>query len=86
MVKHFQHTEALKAYMSVTKSARMQGVVGSIPQEYRFRLGNSGEFVQALIEGGRGHSGDELPWIVWATNPIHVGAGRWQARRVGRCG
>ncbi len=51
VVKHFQHTEALKAYMSVTKSTRMQGVVGSIPLEYRFRLGNSGEFVQALIEG-----------------------------------
>ena len=51
MVKHFQHTEALKAYMSVTKSARMQGVAGSIPLEYRFRLTDSGDFVQALIDG-----------------------------------
>lgn len=51
VVKHFQHTEALKAYMSVTKSARMQGVADSIPLEYRFRLKDSGEFVQALIDG-----------------------------------
>ena len=51
VLKHFQHTEAMKAYMDVTESARMQGVAGSIPLEYRFLLTGSAEFVEALIEG-----------------------------------
>ena len=51
VLKHFQHTEAMKAYMDVTESARMQGVAGSILLEYRFLLTGSAEFVEALTEG-----------------------------------
>lgn len=50
VVENFNHAQALKAYMSVTKSTRKQGV-GNIPAESRFRLAYSREFVEALMEG-----------------------------------